>query len=108
MFHSLLPPVRLPAPNQVAHSHLNVCLLEGFQISSLPPPPADFATFFQRDRLRPRHTNHVLSGSNSTVRLHLWDGSLPLDSFRAVQVPATEAVGPIAVNLKTGYSSQSI
>ena len=32
-------------------------------------------------------------GSNSTVRLHLWDGSLPLDSFRAVRVPATEAVG---------------
>ena len=25
--------------------------------------------------------------------LHLWDGSLPLDSFRAVRVPATEAVG---------------
>src|SRR6516164_9201363 len=24
----------------------------------------------------------VASGSNSTVRLHLWDGSLPLDSFR--------------------------
>ena len=24
----------------------------------------------------------------------LWDGSLPLDSFRAVRVPATEAVGP--------------
>jgi hypothetical protein len=32
-------------------------------------------------------------GSNSTVRLHLWDGSLPLDSFRAVRMPATEAVG---------------
>ena len=35
--------------------------------------------------------------SNSTVRLHLWDGSLPLDSFRAVRVPATEVVGPEAV-----------
>jgi hypothetical protein len=35
----------------------------------------------------------VGDGSNSTVRLHLWDGSLPLDSFRAVQTPATEAVG---------------
>ena len=35
----------------------------------------------------------VGDGSNSTVRLHLWDGSLPLDSFRAVRVPATEAVG---------------
>ena len=34
-------------------------------------------------------------GSNSTVRLHPWDGSLPLDSFRAVRMPATEAVGHI-------------
>ena len=33
--------------------------------------------------------------SNSTVRLHLWDGSLPLDSFRAIRVPATEAVGQL-------------
>jgi hypothetical protein len=27
------------------------------------------------------------------VRLHLWDGSLPLDSFRVVRMQATEAVG---------------
>src|SRR6516165_1895364 len=40
---------------------------------------------------RPDHTY----GSNSTVRLHLWDGSLPLDSFRAVRVPATESVGQL-------------
>jgi hypothetical protein len=33
------------------------------------------------------------NGSNSTVKLHLWDGSLPLDSFRAVRMPATEVVG---------------
>ena len=33
-------------------------------------------------------------GPNSTVKLHLSDGSLPLDSFRAVRLPATEAVGP--------------
>ena len=44
------------------------------------------------------------------MRLPLWDGSLPLDSFRAVRVPATEAVGPcadITRNAKNDYCTLS-
>src|SRR6516164_5267872 len=57
------------------------------------------AAFFLEVHLDPvttfsvQFTGDFRSGSNSTVRLHLRDGSLPLDSFRAVRVPATEAVG---------------
>ena len=52
------------------------------------------------EQSEPQFASWTCDDANSTVRLHLWDGSLPLDSFRAVRMPATEAVGPEAVMME--------